>query len=204
MISKLNVRHGALARGESLYHAGQHSAAFYALRSGCVKDVLIKSNGTEAVVQFSLPGEVVGLGCFATPRAPTTAVAVAAIRYCRIPLAAMQKLAGEVPDIGRELVRLMAAAMTGTHQLAARVLERDALARVAGCLLDISGRMQRAGLDGSRFRLGFSRRDLASYLGVTLETVSRCLTELSKRRLIEVRAKNLRVLRPAELQLISG
>lgn len=202
MVSRLHVSHGELARGEFLYRAGQRSAAFYVLRSGCVKDVLTKRNGAEVVVQFSLPGEAVGLGNLATARAPTSAIAVAASRYCRVSLVFFQKLAGEVPEIGRELVRLLAASVTATHELVASVLEQDAIARVAGCLIDISGRLERAGLDGSRFRLGVSRRDLASYLGVTLETVSRCLTELSKRRLIEVRAKELRLLRPAELQLI--
>jgi CRP/FNR family transcriptional regulator, anaerobic regulatory protein len=115
-----------------------------------------------------------------------------------------QKLAGEVPEIGRELVRLLAATMTATHELVASVLEQEAIARVAGCLIDISRRLERAGLDGSRFRVGVSRRDIASYLGMTIETVSRSLTELSRRRLIEVRAKELRLLRPPDLQLIAS
>jgi CRP/FNR family transcriptional regulator len=204
MIGRLNVRHGALVRGESPYHAGQRNAAFYALRSGCVKEVLTRRNGAETVVQFSLAGEVVGLGCFAASQASTTAVAVTATRYCRITVASAEKLAGEVPDMGRELLRLLAASVTATHRVVASVLEREALARVAGCLLDISERMQRSGLDGSRFRLGLSRSDLASYLGMTLETVSRCLTELSRRRLVDVRAKDLRLLRPSELQMISS
>jgi CRP/FNR family transcriptional regulator len=116
----------------------------------------------------------------------------------------VHKLAEEMPEVGRELIRLLAASVTATQRLVASVRDRDALARVAGCLLDISRRMQRTGLDGSRFRLGLSRSELASYLGVTLETVSRCLTELRWRRLIEVRAKDLRLLRPAELQLVIG
>lgn len=202
MIGRLGIRRGALARGESLYVTGQRNAAFYSLRSGCVKDVLSRCTGFESVVQITLPGEVAGLGCIATARAPTTAVAVAATSYCRVTLASVEKLALEVPEIGRELLRLLAASVTATQERFAAVLERDALARVAGCLLDISSRMKRSGLDGSRFRLGLSRRDLASYLGVTLETVSRCLTELSKRHLVEVRGKELRLLRPAELQLI--
>jgi CRP/FNR family transcriptional regulator len=204
LAGRLHVRAGALAKGEALFWSGQRSGAFYALRSGCVKEVVPRSDGTAAVVHFSLPGEVVGLGSLATSRAATSAIAVAATRYCRVPSAAVHKLAEEMPEVGRELIRLLAASVTATQRLVASVRDRDALARVAGCLLDISRRMQRTGLDGSRFRLGLSRSELASYLGVTLETVSRCLTELRWRRLIEVRAKDLRLLRPAELQLVIG
>jgi CRP/FNR family transcriptional regulator len=204
LAGKLQIRHGTVARGNALFWSGQRNGAFYALRSGCVKDVITRLDGTEAVVHFSLPGEIVGLGSLATSRAATTAIAVEATRYCRVPLAAVHRLAEEIPDVGRELVRLLAATVATTQQVVASVLDRDALARVAGCLLDISRRMQRTGFDGSRFRLGLTRGDLASYLGVTIETVSRCLTELRRRRLIDVRAKELRLLRPAELHLVLG
>jgi CRP/FNR family transcriptional regulator len=204
LVGKLHVRQGTLARGKVLFWSGQRNAAFYALRSGCVKHVVTRPNGTESIVHFSLPGEVLGLGSLATSRAGTTAIAVQSIRYCRVPAAAVHKLAEEMPDVGRELVRLLATTVMATQQLVASVLNRDALARVAGCVLDISSRMQRSGLDGSRFRLGLSRSDLASYLGVTLETVSRCLAELHRRRLIEVHAKDLRLLRPAELKQVFG
>jgi CRP/FNR family transcriptional regulator len=204
LVGKLHVRQGTLARGKVLFWSGQRNAAFYALRSGCVKDVVTRPNGTESIVHFSLPGEVLGLGSLATSRAGTTAIAVQSTRYCRVPAAAVHKLAEEMPDVGRELVRLLATTVMATQQLVASVLNRDALARVAGCVLDISSRMQRSGLDGSRFRLGLSRSDLASYLGVTLETVSRCLAELHRRRLIDVHAKDLRLLRPAELKQVFG
>ncbi len=204
LAGRLQIRQATLARGNALFWSGQRSGAFYALRSGCVKVVVTRLDGTETVVHFSLPGEVVGLGSLATSRAATTAIAVEATRYCRVPSAAVHRLADEIPEVGRELVRLLAATMTATQQMVASVLDRDALARVAGCLLDISSRMQRTGLDGSRFRLGLSRSDLASYLGVTLETVSRSLTELRRRRLIDVRAKELWLLQPRELQLVFG
>ena len=108
------------------------------------------------------------------------------------------------PETGHELVRLLAATVTATHELIVSVLEQDALARVAGLLLDISARLRRGGLDGSHFRLSVSRRDIASYLGLTIETVSRCFSELDRRRLIAVRGKDLRFLRPPGLQLLAG
>jgi len=203
-VRRLNVTHGHLERGETLYVSGQRCSALYALRSGCVKDVLTKRNGVEALVQFCLPGEAVGLGCLAAGRARSSVIAVAASRYCKISWASFQALAREVPEVAYELVRLLAATVTATHELVASVLKQEALARVAELLLDVSARLQRSGLDGSHFRLGLSRRDIASYLGVTIETVSRCFTELDRRRLIVVRGKDLRLLRPADLHLLAG
>ena len=159
-VRKLNVTHGHLERGETLYVSGQRCSALYALRSGCVN--------------------------------------------CKISWASFQALAREVPEVAYELVRLLAATVTATHELVASVLKQEALARVAELLLDVSARLQRSGLDGSHFRLGLSRRDIASYLGVTIETVSRCFTELDRRRLIVVRGKDLRLLRPADLHLLVG
>ncbi len=204
LAGKLRLRQGTIVKGEVLSWTGQRSAAFFALRSGCITEVLTRSNGTQSVVRFALPGEVVGLGSLATSREATTLIAVESTRYCRVPVAVIHKLAEEMPEVARELLRLMAVTVTATQRVVASVLQRDALARVAGFLVDVSSRMQHSGLDGLRFRLGLSRSDLASYLGLTLETVSRCLTELRGRGLIDVRAKNLRLLRPEELQLVSG
>ena len=111
-----------------MYVSGQRCSALYALRSGCVKDVLTKRNGVEALVQFCLPGEVVGLGCLAAGRARSSVIAVAASRYCKISWASFQALAREVPEVAHELVRLLAATVTATHELVASVLKQEALA----------------------------------------------------------------------------
>jgi CRP/FNR family transcriptional regulator len=203
-VKRLPVHPGQLSPGEVLYVAGQGCSALYALRSGCIKDVVTRRNGAERVVQFCFPGEVAGLGGLASARACSTAIALTATRYCRISWASFRQLAAEVPETGHELVRLLAATVTAAHELVVSLLEQDALARVAGLLLDISARLRRGGLDGLHFRLSVSRGDIASYLGLTIETVSRCFSELDRRRLIAVRGRDLRFLRPSGLQLLAG
>jgi CRP/FNR family transcriptional regulator len=200
----LKIGHGQLARGEALYHAGEDGSAIYALRSGCVKDVITRQDGSESVVGIALPGEMVGLGYLPAGAARTTAIAVSSTEFCRITWSAFQQLASEVPQAGDELVRWMSAALTAAGEYAVSVLEKDALGRIAGLLVDFSSRLRRGGLDGQNFRLSLARADIASYLGLTVETVSRGLSELHDRSLVEVRGKVLRLLARAELERLAG
>lgn len=190
--------------GKALFVEGRPVDAIYALRSGSVKEVLTRANGSESVIQVALPGEVVGLAGLAGGLSQTAAIAVTDSRICRLPRELLEKVAGEAPRVGAELMRLLAARMNATQQLLGGIFEQPALARVATFVLDMSGRLQRAGLDGSRFRLGVSRQDIASYLGVTIETVSRSLTELGRMRIIDVRAKNLCVLDAGDLRAVAS
>ncbi len=80
------------------------------------------------------------------------------------------------------------------------IRDKEALERIAGFLLNLSDRLQLRGVQGREFRLGMNRDDIASYLGVRSETVSRSFTELSRRRLIRVRAKRVQITKPAELR----
>jgi CRP/FNR family transcriptional regulator len=202
-LHRLGVTRGALPVGRILFHAGERIDALFALRSGSVKEVLTRPGGSESVVHVSVAGEVVGFASLSGLPSRTSAVAVTAARYCRIPLAAVAAVSSETPRIGSELLRLLAAKMGAAQELVASVLDQDAISRVASFVLDMSARLERAGFDGGRFRLGFSRRDIASYLGMTIETVSRAFTELSRRHLLEVHAKDLALLRVGDLRLLA-
>ena len=74
------------------------------------------------------------------------------------------------------------------------IRDREAIERVAGFLLNVSGRLQIRGVRGREFRLSMNRDDIAAYLGLRSETVSRCFTELGRRGWIKVRAKRVQIL----------
>lgn len=193
-----------LEPGETLYVEGCVIDSIYALRSGSIKDVATRANGFEAVVQMAIPGDVVGLaGIFGAPSA-TSAIALTQSSVCRLPRMSLERVVVDAPGVATELLRLLAGSIISTQQTLGAAFEQSALARVAGFLSDLSARLQRAGLDGSRFRVGVSRRDMASYLGVTIETVSRCLTELVRHGIIDVSAKSFRVINGEDLKLAAG
>ena len=202
-LRRLGVTRSALPVGGALFHAGQNLDALFALRSGCVKEVLTRPGGSESVVHVSVAGEIVGIASLAGLPSRTSAFAVTPARYCRIPLAAVSAASSETPKVGSELMRLLAEKMSAAQEFLSSLIEQDAVSRVAAFVLDMSTRLERAGFDGGHFRLGFSRRDIASYLGMTIETVSRAFTELSRRRILDVRAKDLSLLRVSDLRLLA-
>lgn len=202
--SRLAVTRGEISVGRPLYHAGQPVDALFALLSGSVKEFVPRADGTSAVVRLALAGDIVSLASLSGLPSRTTAVAVAPTRYCRVPIQALNLATHDVPAIGGTLLRLLAAKVHAAHEVMASVLDRDAIARVAGFVLDLSARLERAGLDGRRFQVGFSRSDIASYLGMTIETVSRAFSELRRRRILEVRAKDLSLLHMGELRALAG
>jgi CRP/FNR family transcriptional regulator, anaerobic regulatory protein len=74
--------------------------------------------------------------------------------------------------------------------------------RVASFLLDVSNRNARRGYSWSEFNLRMTREDVGSYLGLTLETVSRTLSRFQKRGLIDTQGKVIRILDLEGLQKI--
>jgi len=79
-----------------------------------------------------------------------------------------------------------------------------ALERLAIFLHSLSLRLRRMRRDPHCFELPMSRRDLANYLGLVIETVSRLFSRLSELGVIEVRRKTIRILDPARLQALAG
>ena len=88
------------------------------------------------------------------------------------------------------------------RELLTLIRDREALERVSGFLLNVSARLQSRGVRGREFRLAMNRDDIANYLGLRSETVSRCFTELARRNLIRVRAKWVQIMNSADLRKV--
>jgi len=101
---------------------------------------------------------------------------------------------------GVELTRLIAKARSAARDSLTLIRDKKAKERVAGFLLNVFERLQLRGVGGREIRLGMSRDDIANYLGLRSETVSRCFTELARRQLIRVRAKRVEILKTSELR----
>lgn len=199
-LAGLRVRRIRAERGMPLFRCGDRVDSLYMIRSGCIKEIEEGGEGNASVVNFALAGDMLSLQGLGPAPSRTSAIAVEATSVCVVPWNDFNQACATSPETAGEFIRLIAKAGVAARESLALVRDKEAYQRVAGFLLNMLGRMQ-AGCERVRdFRLGMNREDIANYLGIRSETVSRCFTELARRRLIDVRAKRVQILQMGELR----
>lgn len=187
-------RQRALPREQHLFHSGQAFRSVCVVQTGTVKTYQLSSEGDEIVTGFHLPGEMIGLDAIGREKHPEFAVALEDSRYCEIPFRDFQRILAESASLNNLMLRLLSSDMAETRELLVVIGRMDARARVAMFLLNMSRRLKRRGEDDMRFRLSMDRRDIANYLSLTIETVSRTLSWMQKQSMLSVRGKQVQLL----------
>ena len=196
-LSELNrvlKRQQPLDKNQHLFHGGQTLKSVTVVRAGSVKAYQISEDGDEIVTGFYLPGEIIGLDSLAKEIHPGFAVALEDSRTCEVPLPDFLELLNKSSKINQVMLKLLSEEMAETRELLLVIGRLDARTRVSLFLLSLSKRLARRNQDPNQFRLTMDRRDIANYLGLTIETVSRTMSALQKDGLIEVRGKLVRIL----------
>lgn len=195
------VEHTAPYReGEHIFREGDEFNAIAAVRAGTVKTYVNDLNGREQVHGFFLPGEVIGLSAISQSRYPCNAVALDTVLLCRFSFPKMALLAAKMPGLQQQLFRLLsedigkAAMLTGDF---------TADERMAAFLVMLSRRYAARGLSPTRFHLTMARTDIANYLRLAAETVSRILKRFQDEGLILVERREVELLEPAALEAMA-
>ncbi len=201
-INKVLKRQQPMDRSDHLFHGGQAAKTVSVVRSGSIKAYQLSQDGDEIVSGFYLPGEILGLDALSSQRHPGFAVALEDSRTCEIPFKDFVGMLKTSPKLNQVMLRLLSEEMAETRELLLVVGRLDARTRVALFLMSMSRRLARRNQDPDQFRLTMDRRDIANYLGLTIETVSRTLSAMQRDQVIDVRGKLVRVLdRPALEQM---
>jgi CRP/FNR family transcriptional regulator, anaerobic regulatory protein len=180
-------------RGETLFRTGDTFDSLYAVRSGSIKTVVTHEAGREQMVGLMLSGDALGLDGIDHGQHQCDAVALEDSTVCVVPFALIERACRESDALQRRMYRIMSQAVQREldHVLRLGMLRADE--RVARLLLDISARLSKRGYAAAEFTLRLTRDEMGSYLGMTLETVSRVLSRFSKAGLIEARGKSIRI-----------
>ena len=178
---------------EPLFHQGEAFQFVYAVRSGMFKTTLTMRDGREQVSGFHLPGDLLGFEGLATGRHAATARALEDAQVCAIPYAQLSALARGRAPLREVLTRIMSREIVREHAQVSVLAGMSAEERLAWFLLNLSRRSRTRGWSASEFHLRMSRAEIGSYLGVTLETVSRTFSSFQQRGLLQVRKKHLRI-----------
>lgn len=192
---------GPLPAGEHVFRTGETFRAIFAVRAGSVKTVMIHRDGHEQVLGFYLPGELVGLNAIYPEHYPCDAVVLEPSHFCRFSFPAMSALATRMPTVQQHLFGLLSRELGMASMLAG---DHPADERLAAFLLDLGGRYQACGYSGTQFRLSMSRVDIANYLRLATETVSRVLRRFRDRGLLNIQGRQIEILAPERLQAIVG
>jgi CRP/FNR family transcriptional regulator len=123
---------------------------------------------------------------------------------CEIPFASLSRLSTQMPSLQRHFFQLMSREITEDQVLITLLSKNSADERVAALLLSISTRNARRKLSATQFRLPMSRLDIANYLGLTVETVSRVFSRMQKMSIITVDNKEIDILELEEMRVMAN
>lgn len=192
------VEHTApMHAGDEVFRYGQPFNAIYAVRAGMVKTRRIDEQGREQILGFFLPGEVVGLNGLYSARYPCDAVALDTVTLCRFAFPALSVMATRLPGIQQTLLQLMSKDIVNAALLAG---DYSADERLAAFLINLSERFAERGYSATRLYLMMSRSDIANYLRLAPETVSRVLRRFQDEALIAVEKREVTLIALDRLQ----
>src|SRR5262245_29909663 len=178
----------SFARNAEIYGEGEPADYLYKVISGTVRTYKVLSDGRRQIGAFYLPGDVFGLE--SGDEHTFSAEAITEAKVLVVKRSALVALAERDSDVARQLWTLTGQELRRVqdHIL---LLIKTAQERVAGFLLEMAERRS----SGNAIELPMSRQDIADYLGLTIETVSRTITNLENAAAIEVPTSRRIVLR---------
>jgi CRP/FNR family transcriptional regulator len=180
-----------IVRGTVFFYAGDPLQSLYIVHSGTLKTVTASYEGDPKVTGFYLPGDILGLEAIVYRQHLVDAIALEDCEVCVVPIDGLERMAGAVPALQGELFRAISGAISRDHGLVLLLGSMNAEERVASLLLSLSERYQHLGYSRDDLLLHMTREDMASYLGLTNETVCRVLSRLQRKGMLNVHQRHI-------------
>jgi CRP/FNR family transcriptional regulator, nitrogen fixation regulation protein len=159
-------------KDEEIYGEGEPSEYVYQVIRGAVRTYKLLNDGRRQIGAFHLPGDVFGLESGPVHRLTAEAIADTAVRLVK--RRNLEQAAGITVQVAQSLWAMTAGELRHAEDHMLLLGRKNAMERVASFLLEMDRRLAKAGM----MALPMSRRDIGDYLGLTLETVSRALSQL--------------------------
>jgi CRP-like cAMP-binding protein len=169
---------------EFVFVDGDPAKHIYRIEAGAVSLFKILSDGRRQILGFAYVGDFIGLGL--PGEHIMNAQAIKATKVRSMPLAALYQIATHDPTLSFKLYQTIAQELAATRDLLMTTGHRSASERVASFLMALSRRNARNGVAANIVDLPMARADIADFLGLTIETVSRTLSKMKTMRLIDL------------------
>lgn len=184
-------QHLQVKAGQRVFRIGQSFDIVYVVNSGFLKTVTVDECGNEQVLGFPMKGDLLGLDAIDAGAYPSEAAALSDCDLVLLPFRQLASLSRQDERVQHAIFRTMSRAMVQRQHVIGLIGSLPAEARVARFLVALADRFDQMGYSGTTFNLRMTRQEIGSYLGLTLETVSRTLSAFHEIGLITVHQRTV-------------
>jgi CRP/FNR family transcriptional regulator len=182
-----------LEKGSYLFCAGAPFRSLFLLSSGSAKAVRPGADGREQVTRFYMAEDLLGLDALDAGTHPTSVRMLEYSVALEIPLRQLEQAGIDIRSLYVALIRNLAREVEDEQKTLLLLGSAKAEERLATFLLELGRRYAERGYSASEYVLRMTREDIASYLGLKLETVSRGLSRFHRTGTVDVQGRNIRI-----------
>ncbi|MES2149562.1 MAG: helix-turn-helix domain-containing protein [Pseudomonadota bacterium] len=186
--------------GQRLNVTGSAFGRLYLVRGGFLKTVMIDDCGSEQVLGFPMRGDVLGIDGISEKRHTAETVCLTDCDLIAMPFHQIIAIEQEVPGMQDMMCSVISRELARDQKMIGMLSTYSAEARVARFLVNLSERYAALGFSAHDFTLQMTRRDIGSYLGLTLETISRTLNAFKNLQFIDLAARKIQIKDEAALR----
>ena len=191
--SSVRFQRRRIKAGQWLFGIGEKFSSVFIVYSGFLKTLLVDEAGNEQILGFPMKGDLLGIDGLHNDHYASQAIALTDCDLVVVPFHELKTLGHEHVFLENWLYRAMGRELVREHAVVGLLGTLGAEARVARFLVSLSDRFGANGYSPVSFNLRMTRREIGSYLGLTLETVSRSLSALHDAELIEIKQRAVEI-----------
>lgn len=196
-IQSMKIEHRQMPAGADIIHPGQEDAELYTLFSGWAFRYQLLPDGRRQILNFLLPGDLVGLQASLLSAAQHGIEALTEVELCVFPRRRVWDLFVQMPSLSYEIAWLGSREESLIDQNLTSVGQRNAGERIAALVISLYRRAEALGLvTDESFRFPLSQQQLADALGLSLVHTSKTWSRLRKAGLFAIQEGRLRLLNP--------
>ena len=195
-------RHVHFGSGETVFSEEDIATSFFNVLEGVMRLYKLLPDGRRQIVGFALPGDFLGMNI--SGRHNFSADAIGAVTVCQFAKVPFGRFMEDRPHLLRRINELAVRELSQARDHMVLLGRRSADEKVAAFLLGWRERLFSLKGPSDMVSLPMSRQDIADYLGLTIETVSRTLTRLERRGAIEIIHGGIRLLDLARVEALAA
>ena len=194
------LSHRRIRAGQLMIADQETAKALYVVRTGAFKTVALDADGVSQIVGFPMRGDLIGADGFSDGKFRASVYALEDSEVIVLSMHRLAELAARYPGFEQLVYRCMARALVREQDQVWALGSQCASTRLAQFLLKLSVHYADAGYSPKHFLLRMTRTDLANFLGLTVETVSRTLTVMRALGILSINQRELHILDFARLR----